>query len=171
MSLLTLRSNYLLDYSKLEYVNTTDDYMEIKNGEKLLVFVFSIKKGNLYHSILISNVVKNGKTIFYGNNNQSKRVYVDTMNYSNGYVNKYIDNSKYLSWCNKIVNEPLSEGLQKFIAREIVYFTVRIPSNKLLQEIREHKIKISLKLLCILRICSLELPKYNNIHRNYVISY
>ena len=162
--------NKLLNYSRIEFVNTTDDYMEIKNGEKLLVFVFTTKNGNLYHSIRISDIVKHGPTIFY-NNNQYKRVYVDTMIYSNGSVNKYIDNSKYLSWCNQIVNEPLSEGLQKFIGREIVYFTVRIPSNKLLQEIREHKTKKSLKLICILKICTLDLPKYNNINRNYVIIY
>jgi len=167
-------SNQLYDYSRVGYVNTIDDSIEIKNGEKLLVFIFSKKVenyyNNLWHTIRICNVVKNGPTTFYSYD-EFRRVFADSIHYTNGKIDKYIDRSKYLSCDNEIIEEPLSEVLQKFIGRNLVYFTVRIPSNKLLEEIREHKHILSLKLLSIVNICTIDLPKYNKIIKDCILSF
>ena len=167
-------SNQLYDYSRVAYVNTIDDSTEIKNSEKLLVFIFSKKVenyyNNLWHTIRVCNVVKDGPTTFYSYD-EFKRVFADSIYYTNGKIDKYIDRSKYLSCDNEIIEEePLSEVLQKFIGRNLVYFTVRIPSNKLLEEIREHKHILSLKLLSIVSICTIDLPKYNKIIRDCILS-
>jgi len=167
-------SNQLYDYSRVRYVNTIDDSIEIKNNEKLLIFIFSKKVenyyNNLWHTIRVCHVVKDGPTTFY-NYDEFRRVFADSIHYTNGKIDKYIDRSKYLSCDNEIIEEPLSEVLQKFIGRNLVYFTVRIPSNKLLEEIREHKHILSLKLLSFLSIYTLDLSIYNNINRNYILNY
>lgn len=169
---MTIFANLLLNYSRIEYVNTTDDCTELQNGERLLVFVFTKTTAgyynNIYHSIRLCNVIKNGPTIFYDKYGY-KKANIDTICYMNGKFNKYIDNSTYLSWDDKIVNEVLSENLQKYISKDVIYFTVRIPNSLLLEEIREHNYLSSLKLLCIVSICTIDLPKYNKINKKYIL--
>lgn len=56
----SILKNQLLDYSKIEFVNTTYNYTEIKNGEKLLVFVFTKEMrnyyNNLWHCVRVCNI-------------------------------------------------------------------------------------------------------------------
>jgi hypothetical protein len=162
---MSIFANLLLNYSRIEYVNTTDDYNVLENNERLLVFVFT-KKSNgyynkIYHSIRLCNVVKNGRTIFYDKYGY-KRVNIDTIYYMNGRF-EYIDKSSSS-------NESFSENLQKHISKNVVYFTVRIHNSLLLREIREHNFVSSLKLLSIVSICTIDLPKYNKINRNCILS-
>jgi hypothetical protein len=162
---MTIFANLLLNYSRIEYVNTTDDYNVLQNNERLLVFVFTKTSSgyynNIYHSIRVCNVVKNGPTMFYDKYGY-KRVNIDTIYYMNGRF-EYIDESTSS-------NESFSENLQKYISKNIVYFTVRIPNSLLLEDIREHNFVSSLKLLSIVSICTIDLPKYNKINRNCILS-
>ena len=169
----------ILKYSGLEYANTVDNFDQnyLKNGDKLLVIVFGRELSHSkiskqrWHYFRICRVVKDGPVMFKNRNN-FWCINIDSVQWLDGKQNHRINNNSFLTYFNKINNEPLSINSDNFIYNDMIVYTVRIPNDDLLEEIRQYKKKESLTLfrLSFLAILNADLLKeYNYLITNYCI--
>lgn len=173
-----IRMTQIFKYSGLQNANTISDYdhKHINNGDKLLIMIFGTefsdcnKLKHRWHYVRICKVVKEG-TIMFKNRNDYWCINIDYLYWLDGKLNKRINDISYLSWSDKIINESLSTSLKNFICDQMIIYTVRIPNDDLLEEIRQFKKKKSLTLfqLAFLAINTNLLHEYNYLIHNYCV--
>jgi len=176
----------IIDYSKYNFANIVD-IKTIKHSEKILLinFVENTEKTDFITNIRICRVVNDGP-IIYTFNNIAPFINVDYILFSSGYFHKRFSNNQILM---KNINRknPLSEQLISdwdrtvygelyikspyIIDNVLVQYIVRPPEDDLLEEIKNKKKFPSLFQLCLYKLTSKDLVKYNQMSKDFVLSY
>jgi hypothetical protein len=177
----------IIDYSKYNYVNIVN-IKTIKHSEKILLinFVENTEKTDFITNVRICRVVNDGPIISTFNNNIAPFINVDYILFSFGCLHKRISNNQILIK-NVNKNIPLSKQLISdwdrtvygelyikspyMIENAFVQYIVRAPKDDLLEEIKNKKKFPSLFQLCLYKLNSKDLVKYNQMSKDFVLSY
>jgi hypothetical protein len=179
----TVKKIRILKYSGISYANTLNNEGNVKHGEKIMILTFGIDYENKisdniirkWHHFVICNVVKSGITAFK-NNNGYWQVHIEDVKWSDGKKRqKRIDNNSFISYGGQISPFPLIKSLYNLTCEELLFYSVRVPSDELLEEIRNYKNKknlvLSLSQYAFQSISTKDLKHYNNLNRHYHFNY
>jgi len=179
----TVKKIRILKDSGINYANTLNNEGNVKHGEKIMILTFGIdyeskNSDNIirkWHHFVTCNVVKSGITAFK-NNNGYWQVHIEYVKWSDGKKRqKRIDDNSFISYGGQISSSPLIKSLYSLICEDLLFYSVRIPSDELLEEIRNYKNKkslvLSLSQYAFQSISTKDLKNYNNLNRHYHFNY
>ena len=179
----TVKKIRILKDSGISYANTLNNERNVKHGEKIMILTFGIDYENKnsnniihkWHHFVTCNVVKSGTTAFK-NNNGYWQVHIEDVKWSDGKKRqKRIDDNSFISYGGQISPFPLIKSLYNLTCEDLLFYSVRVPSDKLLEEVRNYKYKkslvLSLSQYAFQSISSKDLKDYNNLNRHYHFNY
>jgi hypothetical protein len=179
----TMKKIRILKYSGINYANTLNNEGNVKHGEKIMILTFGIDYENKnsdniirkWHHFVTCNVVKSGITAFK-NNNGYWQVHIEHVKWSDCKKRqKRIDDNSFISYGGQISPFPLIKSLYSLICEDLLFYSVRVPSDELLEEIRNYKNKkslvLSLSQYAFQSISTKDLKDYNSLNRHYHFNY
>ena len=179
----TVKKIRILKDSGISYANTLNNEGNVEHGEKIMILTFGIDYENKnsnniihkWHHFVTCNVVKSGTTAFK-NNNGYWQVHIEDVKWSDGKKRqKRIDDNSFISYGGQISQFPLVKSLYNLTCEDLLFYSVRVPSDELLEEIRNYKYKkslvLSLSQYAFQSISTKDLKHYNNLNRHYHFNY
>jgi len=179
----TVKKIRILKDSGISYANTLNNEGNVEHGEKIMILTFGIDYENKnsdniihkWHHFVTCNVVKSGITAFK-NNNGYWQVHIEDVKWSDGKKRqKRIDDNSFISYGGQISQFPLVKSLYNLTCEDLLFYSVRVPSDELLEEIRNYKYKkslvLSLSQYAFQSISTKDLKHYNNLNRHYHFNY
>lgn len=179
----TMKMIRILKDSGISYANTLDNETIINHGEKIMILTFGMEYEptnsnnimNRWHYFVICNVVKTGKTAFK-NRNGYWQVHIEDVKWTDGKkAQKRINDNSFISHDNRISPFPLVKSLYNFTCENVLHYSVRVPSDELLEEIRNYKNKknqvLPLSQYAFQSISTKDLKHYNILNRHYHFNY